>query len=169
MLALSGAATQAQAQDVISVGPQIGINFGPEEIYFGAEAWIPLAGVQVGENTLILAPAFQFYPFIGGESVGEVSVDASLWGFSVDAMLPFDMDGNATPFVKGGISVLRASASSSVGGIDASASDTDAFLNLAAGSLFGPPDAGKFYGQVGVLIGNSSEVYLQGGYQFMVG
>lgn len=169
LLAFSGGLSQLEAQRGISVGPQAGYNFDAEEIFLGAEAQIPLTGVMVGENMVLLVPAFQFYPFIGGESVGEVSVDASLWGFTVDAMLPFDMGGNASPFVKAGIGFLRASASSTVSGVTVSDSDSDAFLNIAGGSTFGPPDASKFYGQVGVLIGSASSVYLQAGYLFLIG
>ena len=170
-LALFGSVSQLHAQDErISVGPLVGINFEFEEVFFGVEAWIPLESVQVGDNTLVIAPTFRLFPFIGGESAGSVDIDSSLWSVGGDAVLPFDMGGNATPFVRGGIVVQRFSSTiSGLESVEGSGSSTKARLHLAGGSTFGPPDGGKFNAQVGVLIGDGSQVYLQGGYQIPIG
>lgn len=159
LLALLGAVSEVQAQ--IAVGPKLGLNFDFEELYIGIEADIPLEGVMVGDNTLAVSPYFNWYPFAGTEGTQAGDTDLNIFGFGADATLPFDMGGNATPFVKGGVGINRVSVGSF--------SNTDFYLNLAAGSFFGPPDSGRFKAQVGVLIGDGSAVYIEGAYHFMVG
>ena len=166
LLAVAGvSADDAEAQR-LSIGPLVGIDFDIEELYIGAEANVPLESVEVGENILWIIPYFTWFP-LADLDAGDNDIDVTIWSVGADGMIPFDMGGNATPFVRAGLNVTRTSVDSGIS--EVGGSDTNAALHLAGGSFFGPPDSGKFYAQVGVLIGDGSRVAIQGGYQIPVG
>ncbi|MEZ4414425.1 MAG: hypothetical protein R3E10_01600 [Gemmatimonadota bacterium] len=144
--------------------PLGGINVDAEELFVGADAWVPLQqGLGTGE--LFFVPGFDWYPF-AGEDVAGANYDASRWGVNGDLVWAFDGSSFA-PFVRGGLALSRVS--SEVGG-GPKVSDTDLAFDMGAGGFFGGSGSGnRPYAQLGVLLGNGSDLYLSAGYRFMVG
>lgn len=144
--------------------PLAGIDIDAEELFIGGDAWVPLEQ-SLGAGELFFVPGFEWYPFIGQE-VGGVDLDASLWSANADAVWAFSGESFA-PFVRGGLSLARSSVEVNSAGRDSS---TDFALDIGAGGfLGGDPMGSRPFGQVGVLLGDGSRLYLSAGYRLQIG
>ena len=142
------------------IAPVGGFNLDNDELFLGADAWIPIEQDAV-DAELVFAPALAWYPFLGSDNVIS-SVDASLFGAYADVAASFVTQSSFEPFVRGGLGIYRSSVD--VSGVG----DTDLKLHLAAGGHFGEPGTNRPFAQIGIALGDGSALYLAGGYRFMV-
>jgi opacity protein-like surface antigen len=131
LLVIVGLSEQARAQSLSTVealGFAGGVTDGGGATFGG--------GMQFGADRLIFAAEIGYLTLKSDFSSGNVNIDTS--GISVDlnAHYLFPVDGNPrfTPYLLGGIGIIRVSASTTAGGVSGSASDSDAGLNLGGGA-----------------------------------
>ncbi|MCA9739858.1 MAG: hypothetical protein KC645_19685 [Gemmatimonadetes bacterium] len=144
--------------------PLAGIDVDAEELFVGADAWVPLEQ-SLGAGELFFVPGFDWYPFLG-EDVGGINLDASLWGVNGDLVWAFGGDSFA-PFVRGGLALRRSS--SEVNNLGRETMTDFAFDFGAGGFLGGDPMGSRPFGQVGLLLGDGSSLYLSAGYRLQLG
>jgi opacity protein-like surface antigen len=162
---LAGGATAAQAQDV-TVGQTEALGF--------------VGGVTEGGGAIIgggiqyaFGPRLLFAGELGyltGDDLGISNISSS--GIAVNANVHYlfpSTNPKFTPYVLGGLGILRFSASASIGSFSSSASDTSAGLNIGGGARW---KAGENWGvrpEIKIFIADGSNVQFTAGVYYKFG
>ncbi|HUF11135.1 MAG TPA: hypothetical protein VMO47_17570 [Rhodothermales bacterium] len=168
-LATAFSISTAVAQTLI--GPHVGYDADVEELFVGANAVFDLP-FQVGESTLRGNPEFSY--FLIGDTPG---VSSSLWAVTLNALYPLTLE-FADTYVGAGLAISRWSFDfdandlfSKGSGIifdDFSTSETNLGLNAKVGANFGRESSFKPFAEAGIIIGDGSRIYAQGGARFAI-
>jgi hypothetical protein len=138
------------------ISPTGGINLDNQEFLVGADAWFPFQQDLVNVD-LAFAPSLAWYP--------SVELNEPTFAAYADLATAFPTGARFEPFVRGGLGLSRRSYD---GAGRRNNSDTDLRLHLAAGGHIGEPGTDRPWGQVGLALGNGSDLYLAAGYRFII-
>jgi len=167
-LATAFSISSAVAQTL--VGPHVGYDADVEELFVGANAVFDLP-FQIGDATLRGNPEFSY--FLIGDSPG---FSQSLWTITLNALYPLTLE-FADTYVGAGLAISRWSFDydgdffSKGSGIiigDLSTSETNLGLNGKVGANFGRESKFKPFAEAGIVIGDGSRIYAQGGARFAI-
>ncbi len=162
ILALAGQARAQGATAVEALGFAGAVTDGGGATFGG--------GMQFGANRLIFAAEVGYLSLKSDFSGGNVDIDTSGLSVDLNAHYLFPANGTAkiTPYLLGGIGILRVSASVSTPGRSGSASDSDAGLNLGGGARIAVTDQWGLRPEIKFLIkdGSAARFSLGGYYGF---
>ena len=168
-LATAISISSAVAQSSTLIGPHVGYDADIEELFFGVNGVFDLP-FQIGDATLRGNPEFSY--FLIGDSPG---FSSTLWTITLNALYPLTME-FADTYVGAGLAISRWSFDydgdffSKGAGIiiDPSTSETDLGLNAKVGANFGRESKFKPFVEAGIVIGDGSRIYAQGGARFAI-
>jgi opacity protein-like surface antigen len=170
-LATAFSTSAAVAQSGTLIGPHAGYDADVEELFVGANAVFDLP-IQLGDATLHGNPEFSY--FLIGDDPG---VSTSLWTVTLNALYPLTVE-FADTYVGAGLAISRWSFdfdtndffSKGTGIIigDLSRSETNLGLNAKVGANFGRESSIKPFAEAGIIIGDGSRIYAQGGARFAI-
>ncbi|HEY5565237.1 MAG TPA: hypothetical protein VIL33_06575 [Rhodothermia bacterium] len=167
-VALATALSISSAAAQTLIGPHVGYDADVEELYFGVNGVFDLP-FQIGDATLRGNPEFSY--FLMGDSPG---FSQTLWTVTLNALYPLTLE-FADTYVGAGLAISRWSFSydgdffSKGGGIILDDySETDLGLNAKVGANFGRESRIKPFAEAGIVIGDGSRIYAQGGARFAI-
>lgn len=168
-LATAFSTSAAVAQSGALIGPHVGYDADIEELFFGVNGVFDLP-FQIGDATLRGNPEFSY--FLLGDSPG---FSQTLWTITLNALYPLTLE-FADTYAGAGLAISRWSFDydddffSKGAGIiiDPSRSSTDLGLNAKVGANFGRESKFKPFAEAGVILGDGTRIYAQGGARFAI-
>lgn len=137
----------------VRVGSHAGVNFDGTDFFIGLNSHFD---VNAGNTQLVGNPSVDFYLF---------EDNVSIYSINLDVLYPLTT-GNLNPFFGAGLAIRILKFDEDIPALGGS-SDSDVGLNLRAGSFFGNPDSAiRFFGDVGLTVGDGSAVTARVGASF---